>query len=239
MLRKLKPIYDYIKKNNPALGSYIHNAYYKKTIKKKVRGQGNIIHSKGANLNKITFDIEGNNNSILIGEKCTLYGVTFYIRGDGHNIRIGQECQFNRGSNIWFEDNGCILEIGKGSTFESVHIALTEPGSKVIIGSDCMFAYDIDVRTGDSHSIIEVISGKRINYAKDVVIGNHVWIAAHCTILKGVSIEDNCVIATHSVLTKSVHEKGVIVGGNPAKILKKDVTWYRERVYQNNKSLQI
>ncbi|MCU7491558.1 MAG: acyltransferase [Ignavibacteria bacterium] len=240
MLIKLKPIYDYVKKNNPALGSFIHNVYYNRTIIRKVKGQRNIIHYKGSNLNKVTFDVIGNNNSITIEKKCALYGVSFYIRGDDHSIRIGQDCQFNRGSNIWLEDKACMLEIGEGSTFENVHIALTEPGSKVVIGSDCMFANDIDLRTGDSHSIIDVKSGKRINYAKDIEIGNHVWVAAHCAILKGVSIKENCVIATHSVLTKSIDEKGVIAGGNPAGILKKDITWSRERIYEkNNKSLQI
>lgn len=230
MMEKLKPLYNYVKKKNPTLGNTIHNIYYSKTISKKVKGKNNIIKYKGASLNSIVFDIIGDNNSIIIEEKSILYGVKFFIRGNRHKVHIGSECQFTRGSNLWFEDEGCVLEIGMKSTFEDIHIAVTEPGSRVTIGSDCMFAYDIDIRTGDSHSIIDASSGKRVNFAKDVNIGNHVWVAAHSIILKGVSIEENCVIATHSVITKSIDEKGVIVGGNPGEIIKRNINWTRQRI---------
>jgi acetyltransferase-like isoleucine patch superfamily enzyme len=101
----------------------------------------------------------------------------------------------------------------------------------VEIGKDCMFAYDIDIRTGDSHSIIDSTTGSRINYAKDINIGNHVWVAAHSIILKGVSIADNCVIATGAVVVKGFNEQGIIVAGNPGKIVKRNITWSRERLY--------
>lgn len=91
-----------------------------------------------------------------------------------------------------------------------------------------MFAYDIDVRTGDSHAIVDAQTGARINHARDIRIGNHVWIAAHCIILKGVSIADNSVVGTGSVVAP-VHEEGVIVAGNPAKIVKRGISWTRSR----------
>lgn len=135
---------------------------------------------------------------------------------------MGSDCRFYHGGSIWFEDNDCSLIIGEKTTFENVHLALTEPGSKITIGSDCMFAYDIDIRTGDSHSILNEKTMERINYAKDVCIGNHVWVAAHCVILKGSSILENTVIATGSVVTRSFDKKGIIIGGNPSKLLKKE-----------------
>jgi acetyltransferase-like isoleucine patch superfamily enzyme len=93
-----------------------------------------------------------------------------------------------------------------------------------------MFAYDIDVRTGDSHSILEIESGKRINYAADVRIGDHVWVASHVMILKGVNILDDCIIGAGSVVTRSVDEKNVIYAGNPARVVKKNISWSRERL---------
>ena len=156
--------------------------------------------------------------------------VTFYMRGDNHLVIIKSGCRFNDKSEIWIEDSDCSLSIEEGSSFESVHLALTETGSKISIGRDCMFASDIDVRTGDSHSIISEKTGERINRAKDVRIGNHVWVAAHCVLLKGVSIADNSVIATGSVVTRSFEKSGVIIGGNPAVQLKEEINWLRERV---------
>ncbi|CAN2040983.1 hypothetical protein GMMP15_2170001 [Candidatus Magnetomoraceae bacterium gMMP-15] len=146
---------------------------------------------------------------------------------------INRECHF-KGGNIWFEDANCSLTIGENSTFVNVHLALTEPNSHIKIGQDCMFAYDIDVRTGDSHSIILQESNERINYAKNVTIGNHVWVAAHSILLKGSVIPDNSVVASGSVVTKKYNTKGIIVGGNPAKQLRDGITWARKRIYKNH-----
>jgi maltose O-acetyltransferase len=52
-----------------------------------------------------------------------------------------------------------------------------------------------------------------------VKIGNDVWIAPKCIILKGVSIGDAAVIAAGSVVTKDVPPR-TIVAGNPAKIVR-------------------
>jgi acetyltransferase-like isoleucine patch superfamily enzyme len=132
---------------------------------------------------------------------------------------------------LWFEDREGVLQVGSGTTMVEVHIAVTE-NSKVIIGEDCMFANDIDIRTGDSHSVIDTQTGERLNFAGDVIISRHVWIAPHTVILKGVAIGENSIIATGAVVTKSC-EPGVIMGGNPAKVIKTGVSWKRERLVKN------
>ena len=55
---------------------------------------------------------------------------------------------------------------------------------------------------------------------KPVVIGSNVWIGANVIILPGVTIGNNVVIGAGSVVTKDVGDD-FIVGGNPAKIIKK------------------
>ena len=49
-----------------------------------------------------------------------------------------------------------------------------------------------------------------------VKIGNNVWIGSYCAILKGVTIGDNSIIATHTVITKDVTEN-CIYAGYPAR----------------------
>ena len=53
-----------------------------------------------------------------------------------------------------------------------------------------------------------------------VKIGSHIWIGDKCTILKGVTIGDNVVIGANTLVHKDV-PPGVVIGGNPFKILKK------------------
>jgi acetyltransferase-like isoleucine patch superfamily enzyme len=196
---------------------------------------GNSIVYYDAKLSNVKFDSIGSNNNIVIKEGCIFNNFTFFIRGNNHKILIEKNCRFNRGGVIWIEDDDCSLSIGEGSSFEDVHIAITEPGSKLSIGKDCMFANFVDVRTGDSHSIISQETQERINFAKDVFIGDHVWVAAHSIILKGSSIPENSIVATGSIVTKRYIQKGIILAGNPASTIKEGINWSRNRIYENDK----
>lgn len=53
-----------------------------------------------------------------------------------------------------------------------------------------------------------------------IQIGNNVWIADKCTILKGVTIGNNVVIGANTLVHKNVPDN-VVVGGVPFRILKK------------------
>jgi len=198
-------------------------------IRRIIKGKYNLFRSEGAACNNLELDIVGDNNSIIIGPGSRFNNVRFHVRGSGHRVEFGPGCKISRGAIFWFEDEGCSLSVGPNTSMVEVHIAVTEQGSKVTIGSDCMFANDIDIRTGDSHSIIDPRSGKRLNHAADVVIDDHVWIAPHVVVLKGVHIGGNSVIATGAVVTKSCGQ-GVILGGNPASEIKSGISWKRERL---------
>lgn len=54
----------------------------------------------------------------------------------------------------------------------------------------------------------------------DTVIGNDVWIGNNVTIMQGITIGDGAIIGTNSLVTKNV-EPYTIVGGNPAKLIRK------------------
>jgi hypothetical protein len=198
-------------------------------IRKSVRGTRNLFQAEGARLAGVELDIVGDRNRITVGEGCQLYNLKFHVRGSDHVVEIGRDCRFTRGGMIWIEDDHCSLTIGRGTTMVEVHIAVTEPGSKIVIGEECMFANDIDVRCGDSHSILDAASGERINFAEDVTIARHVWVAAHAVILKGVHIGADSVVASGAIVTKSC-EPGSLLAGNPAKVLKTGILWKRERI---------
>lgn len=57
-------------------------------------------------------------------------------------------------------------------------------------------------------------------YGGDTTIEHHVWIASGVTILPNVNIKKGAVIASGSVVSRNV-EPLMILGGNPAKIIRK------------------
>lgn len=204
---------------------------YLRGFRKKIRGNNNSLAiGEGITVLNTVIDVDGNNNRIEIGGLSTLNNVTIFVRGDNHTIKIGESVVFNLSGCLWVEDSGGVLEIGRESTFEQVHLAVTEPGARLIIGKDCMVANDVDLRTGDSHSIIDATTGKRINQAKDVTIGDHVWIGSHVSILKGANVAPNSIVGTRSLVTRAFTEPGVVLGGIPAKVLRTKVNWRRPRI---------
>lgn len=58
-----------------------------------------------------------------------------------------------------------------------------------------------------------------LGIAQPITIGDDVWIGGNCTILPGVNIGNNVVVAAGAVVTKDVPDN-CVVGGVPAKIIK-------------------
>ena len=223
----LKSIFHSLEKRFPFLGRlarFVVRGEQMDGLKKSIRGKGNSIQTNRARLVGMELDIIGDHNQIVIGDESVLYHLKIRIRGSDHCIELGRNCRIIQGGVFWIEDDHCLLQIGQNTTMVEANISVTEPGSKVVIGEDCMFANDIDIRSGDSHSVIEAITGRRINFAEDVVIGNHVWIAAHTVILKGATIGEHSVVASGAVVTRSC-EPGAILAGNPAKVIKTGIDW--------------
>lgn len=69
---------------------------------------------------------------------------------------------------------------------------------------------------------VDVFKGSIDGYlgTKNTVVGNDVWIGSEAMIMPGVTIGDGAVIGSRSLVTKDI-EPYTIVGGNPAKPLKK------------------
>ena len=108
------------------------------------------------------------------------------------------------------------------------HFACTENGSKLIVGDDGMLSSNVQIRTGDSHSFVD-LEGRRINHAKSAVIGNNCWICKDAKVLKGVHLEGDVIVSTEAIVTKSFGIN-ILLGGTPAKVLKENVSWDKERV---------
>lgn len=91
----------------------------------------------------------------------------------------------------------------------------------VHIGNDIMFAQNI-VASGLNHGYQDVtipISLQAVE-TKTITIEDNVWIGANSVITAGVTIGKQSIVAAGSVVTKNVAPY-TIVGGNPAKLLKK------------------
>jgi|SRR5690625_62673 len=109
----------------------------------------------------------------------------------GKNITIGKDVFFNTGCS--FQDRGGI-SIGDGSLI----------GMNVTIAT---LNHGLDLET------------RNTTFPAPVIIRKNVWIGSNATILPGVTIGDNAVVAAGAVVTKDVPEN-TVVAGVPAEFIK-------------------
>ncbi|GAA1370526.1 acyltransferase [Peribacillus frigoritolerans] len=161
---------------------------------------------------------------LVLRRKIDKCGRRFFVLGKVNISRPYKDTELNMGDNV--------------SLYQNVGFFLDSPGAKIVvgdrtfinrrseilcmesvnIGNDCAISWDVVITDTDYHQLNGEI------FVKPVVIGNNVWIGCKSTILKGVTIGDGAVIAAGSVVTRDV-PSGSIVGGNPAKVIKNEVTW--------------
>lgn len=109
-------------------------------------------------------------------------------------------------------------------------------GDKLIIGKFCQIASGVTFIMNGANHLQDSVStfpfaifgedwkdameGKSYPTKGDIEIGNDVWIGFDATIMPGVKIGDGAIIGSKSVVAKDV-EPYSIVGGNPAKLIRK------------------
>ena len=109
-------------------------------------------------------------------------------------------------------------------------------GDKLVIGKFCMIASGVTfIMNGANHLTSAITSypfaifgadwknamdGKAYPTKGDTIIGNDVWIGYKAIIMPGVTIGDGAIIAANATVIKDV-EPYTVVGGNPAKDIKK------------------
>lgn len=109
----------------------------------------------------------------------------------GKNIRIGENVFIN--ACCHFQDHGGIT-----------------------IGDGCQIGHNVVFATLN-HGICP--NDRKNTYPTPITLGKNVWIGSNATILQGVTIGDNAIVAAGAVVTKDV-PANTIVGGIPAKHIK-------------------
>lgn len=137
-------------------------------------------------------------------------------------------------------------------------------GDKLKIGKFCMIASDVKFIMNGANHLTKALTtfpfaifgngwenameNKTYPQKGDINIGNDVWIGYNATIMAGVTIGDGAIIATNSTVIHDV-EPYSIVGGNPAKEIKKrfsdkeitkllDLKWWNWHIDKITKNIQ-
>jgi acetyltransferase-like isoleucine patch superfamily enzyme len=150
-----------------------------------------------ATLNRLTFNDADEIRALfseLIGQQVDesfLLIPPFYTAG-GNEIRIGR--------NVFVNQNCTFYDLGG-----------------LDIADDVMIGPNVSIITA-SHPL-DPSQRRAITIGNPIVIARNVWIAAGATIIGGVTVGENSVVAAGSVVTKDV-PPNTLVGGNPARVIR-------------------
>lgn len=111
-----------------------------------------------------------------------------------------------------------VIEIGDNVIINNDLSVISDKGS-IKIGNDVLIGSEVFIMNSDFHEIHPLKRNSGNHECKDVIINDNVFIGSRVTILKGVEVGKNSIIASGSVVTKKFPEN-VIIGGNPARIIK-------------------
>lgn len=113
-------------------------------------------------------------------------------------------------------DYGYNIKFGK--KFYANHNLTILDVNTVTFGNNVMCGPNVQIYTaGHPLDATERVSG--LEYGKPIIIGDNVWLGGGSIILPNITIGNNVVVAAGSVVTRNIPDN-VVVGGNPAKILK-------------------
>lgn len=131
----------------------------------------------------------------IIGENCDIEtGLTFHNCINYKNLIIGDNCHI--GKNCFFDLRDKI-----------------EIGSNVVISMHCSFITHIDMSKSDLNELYPPRQAP-------ITIKNNVYVGVHSTILMGIVLNENCLIAANSLVIHDV-EPNTMVGGVPANFIKR------------------
>jgi len=123
------------------------------------------------------------------------------------------------------------IKLGKNTfwgNIRTISIDTTRP-SLVEIGDNVRIDTGMTILTHDYPTwVFRYVYNDFVNSSGRVKIGNNVYFAQHCTVLKGVTVGDNCIIGFGSLITKDIPPNSIAVG-RPAKVIGNLDEYYKKR----------
>jgi len=111
------------------------------------------------------------------------------------------------------------LEIGGETTIH--YSAAVTCFKHISIAQSCAISWNVNILDGNMHELI--VDGVPHPRTRPVTLGSYAWIGCGATVL-GASIGAGAVVGAGSVVVSDVPER-VVVAGNPARIIRKNVEW--------------
>jgi len=156
------------------------------------------------------------------------FNQTTLFNGQGI-VEIGENCSFgfklggfHRGGSIELQARYKNSKIKLGNGIATNNNIFMCAANYIEIGDSVLIGQGVSIMDLEAHGIMPD-KRREVGEIGQVIIGKNVWIGNNVTILKNSEIGENSIVAAHAVVSGKF-PNDVIIGGVPAKIIKKLVT---------------
>jgi acetyltransferase-like isoleucine patch superfamily enzyme len=170
----------------------------------------------------------GRGARIRVARGCRLLIGKSHVVGTPSSVDIGRNARLTvhgrgrvsvgRGVRIFVGD-GAHLEIGHETSIS--YDTVVTCYRHISMGPYCTISWNVNILDGNAHELI--VGGVPRPRYKSVRIGTNVWIGTGVTILAA-AVGDDSVVGAGSVVVSDVPNQ-VVVAGNPARVIRKDISW--------------
>jgi acetyltransferase-like isoleucine patch superfamily enzyme len=148
-------------------------------------------------------NFRGNRNSVSIGEVGSFANTMIDCKGSDNSLQIGAKVYVLKNADVFLEGYGCSIRIGDRTSIQSAVFSCNELDTSIDIGEDSMLSDMVVFSTGDGHPVFKVDTFERVNPARRIATGRHVWFTANARLMKGAQIGDNCVLGYGSIVRET------------------------------------
>lgn len=197
--------------------------------------------------------VESDGRERLLGKDERIPGLEISICGDDNEIRVHASCRLERNTiqigvvGSCSKNNGVRIEISENATFCGMYVrcitgenqrfsfgrgsriwggsVMLDENSGCLIGDDCNCSNEIHIWGSDGHAILDKNNPEKIlnEVQGPITVGDHCWLGQAVRLQKNARIPANTIVAAAAVVTKAFDEEYTIIGGFPAKVIRRGV----------------
>lgn len=173
---------------------------------------------------KINFSSTINTGMVGFGQPFELTKASqgtseFYLKG---NLNFSSNAHFGK---------DCLIYIGENATCEIGYLFALGSRSKLLCYNDIKFkdfvriGFESQIIDTNFHEIIDLETNEILPIFSKIEIGNYNWVGNRTSIMQKTKTPDYCIVASNSLCNSdySSHDQNILIGGIPAKLIRKNI----------------
>ncbi|MCB0352890.1 MAG: acyltransferase [Bdellovibrionales bacterium] len=191
---------------------------------------------------RLYFQLLGIPEGVTLGQNIRIQRArSLQVERSGALLNVGDHSILYEHALVEVRGDGRV-EIGRESILGDIRIVCR---NSITIGSHFLSSWNVFLQDFDPHPLVgserqkqvasmvrdfrpqfdspEFDQCERYSFqfpSEPIVIGTNVWVGANVTILKGVTIGDNSIVATGAVVLRGEYPPNSVLAGNPARVVK-------------------